>query len=111
MSNVEKLPPTELDLHAFLDDELDPGERIRVIEWLLDHPEKSQELLQIQLREDLLRSAVHQSVNGELPTELSNLTFKENTQSPRELSRDFLYGALAGAFSVIVLVCLALLIF
>lgn len=63
MTNVRQLPPSELDLQAYLDDELAPAERLQVIEWLLENPSRAQELFEVQLREDLLRVAVKLSVS------------------------------------------------
>lgn len=69
MTNVRKLRPSELDLQAYLDDELEPTARLRVIEWLLENPKSAQELFEVQLREDLLRVAVKLSLIDEAPDE------------------------------------------
>jgi len=59
MTKVERLPPTALDLQAFIDDELPPDDRIWVAEWLLEHPNKALEVFQTMLREELLRTIVN----------------------------------------------------
>lgn len=108
MSNVEQLPPSELDLHAFLDDELGPEERVRILEWLLEHPGKSKELWEIKLREDLLRNAVRQSVNGSGQNDLQAL-ISEQVKSPSlPLQRQFWIGIATGSFLTLILTVLIL---
>lgn len=68
MTVTERPSPSDLDLEAYLDDELEPAERIKVIEWLLGNPEKMREFAEIQLREDLLRSALLVEAQKEGPS-------------------------------------------
>ena len=104
MSNVEQIPPTELDLHAFLDDELEPDQRVRIIQWLMDHPDTAKELLDIQLREDLLRTAIRQSVNGTVPEELQR-QIHAPTKPPVNsgMENKFIFGFILGVASAIAL--------
>lgn len=55
---------SELDQHAFIDNELDIKTRIRVIQELLANPEQAKELALMQLREDLLRNLIFETVNS-----------------------------------------------
>ncbi len=61
LGTVLKFPPSLQDFHAFIDDELSPDERARVVEWLMRHPNERRELQELKLRENLLRQAVRQS--------------------------------------------------
>ena len=58
MGTVKQFPPSQQELHAFVDDELSPADRARIIQWLSDHPDKRRELLELRLRETLLRNAI-----------------------------------------------------
>lgn len=114
MTNVTPLPPTDLDLQAYLDDELPTQQRLRVIEWLLENPKKAQELFDIQLREDLLRVAVRLSA-PEQTAEAAEIakgdgqgagqSDDENERRPI-WTREFFYGVIAGAAIAIILTIL-----
>ena len=100
--------PSELDLQAFLDNELPSGKRIEIIEWLIEHPEESKPLFEMQLREDLLRTAVWQSVNGvDLDGGVVRSLKSEAEPGPTSnRQRDFGMGFLAGAIVVAIILML-----
>ncbi|MEM8771294.1 MAG: hypothetical protein AAGD92_06570 [Pseudomonadota bacterium] len=106
MSDNEHTQPSELDLQAYLDDELPPAERAKIIEWLIEHPTEGQKLFEMQLREDLLRTAVWQSVNGvDLNEELVK-TIRPNaekTKSAQNMSVIFVCGIIAGVIAATVI--------
>ena len=99
VSENESTPPSELDLQAFLDNELSSTERLKIIEWLIEHPEDAKRLFEIQLREDMLRTAVWQSINGvDLDQELLQ-SFRNRGRAEVSQNRNmlFAYGFVAGA--------------
>lgn len=97
MTNVRKLPPSELDLQAYLDDELTPEERLPIIEWLLENPARAQELFEVQLREDLLRVAVKLSLKDAPALGLSSETNHEKQTVDFARYDRFLFGFAAAA--------------
>ncbi|MEO1135289.1 MAG: hypothetical protein AAFW68_01600 [Pseudomonadota bacterium] len=102
MTNVRQLPPSELDLQAYLDDELAPEDRLRVIEWLLENPARAQELFEVQLREDLLRVSVKLSVNQTSFQSAPSGTKKENESINLERYDRFTIGfAVAASLALI----------
>ncbi len=57
------ITPSDLDLQAFIDDELSSEDRIRICAWLLDHSDHALEVFQTMLREEILRLIAKQRSN------------------------------------------------
>ncbi len=100
MTKITQLPPSEFDLQAYLDDELPPRARLRVVEWLLENPKSAQQIFELQLREDLLRVAVNLSLRDDDASETD--TSREATAAPSDVSRydRFTVGFAAALFVV-----------
>ncbi len=112
MTKITQLPPSELDLQAFLDDELQPRARLRILEWLLENPKSAQQLFEVQLREDLLRVAVKLSVRDDDADDYEVNTSRTVTSAQPDVSRydRFIIGFVA-ALGVVAVVAVFMSLF
>jgi len=94
--NIERLPPSEHDLHAFVDDELPLDQRLHVIEWLLCHQNRARDVFDMQLREDMLRTAARIAARAEDEEPAMGLLAKLQLAQFRIKRNSFAW--LAGAF-------------
>ena len=99
MGKADKATPSQQDLHAYIDDELTPEQRMRVEAWLEENPDERRELIELKLRENLLRSVFAtpgDQISGSAEYDGPTSTPHENDQKHPK-GRVILWVAAAGA--------------
>ena len=71
-------PITEDDLHAYVDETLEPERRAKVASYLDDHPEVAQRIAGFAGQRDLLRAALAPIADEPIPAELNLARMIEN---------------------------------
>lgn len=74
---VVSTPPTEDIVSAYLDDELPPKERRKVVAWLLENSDAAKEVMEMRLRDEMLKLSMDADYFQKIEHHNSGKTYRE----------------------------------